>query len=264
MIIVGELINTSRKVISKATADGDAKTIQAIAKNQAQAGAHYIDVNAGTFVDKEPEYLKWLVSVVQEAVDIPCCIDSPSPAAIEAALSVHRGIPMINSISLEKNRYDGLMPILAGTDFKVAALCISDERMPETVEDRLSIAEILIDRLTRGNVRIDNIFIDPLVQPVSTKKSCGSAFLDSVEQIIDRFKGVHTMCGMSNISYGLPLRKLLNRTFIAMAVARGLDGAIIDPLDRDLTSAIYAAEALIGKDDFCMNYIRAFRSEKIG
>lgn len=264
MIIVGELINASRKKIAEAVSNRDVETIQAVAKDQAEAGAHYIDVNAGVFVDGEPEYLKWLVTVVQDAVDIPCCIDSPNPAAIEAALTVHRGTPMINSISLEKERYDAMTALISGTDVKVTALCMSDEKMPETVADRLSIAEILIDRLTRNNVQIDNIFVDPLVQPVSTNKTYGAAFLDSVEQIMNRFPGVHTICGMSNISYGLPLRKLMNRTFIAMAVSRGLDGAIINPLDRELTAAIYAAEALTGKDDFCMNYIRAFRAQKIG
>jgi 5-methyltetrahydrofolate corrinoid/iron sulfur protein methyltransferase len=119
MIIIGELINASRKAIKAAIEAQDAESIQKVAKEQADAGADYIDVNAGIFVGKEPEYLKWLVETVQQATDKPCAIDSPDPAAIEMALSMHQGTPMINSISLEKERYEKLMPIVANTDMKV-------------------------------------------------------------------------------------------------------------------------------------------------
>ena len=141
MIIIGELINASRKAIKAAIEAQDAAAIQQVAADQAEAGADYIDVNAGIFVGKEPEYLKWLVETVQQTTDKPCAIDSPDPAAIEAALAVHQGTPMINSICLEKERYDKLMPIIAGTDMKVIALCMSDEGMPQTVDDRMKIAD---------------------------------------------------------------------------------------------------------------------------
>ena len=142
MIVVGELINASRKAIGEAISNQDADAIKKIALEQHEAGADYIDVNAGIFVEEEAEYLSWLVELVQSVVDGPCCIDSPNPAAIEAALAVHKGDtpPMLNSISLEKERYDALLPILAGTDMKVVALCMSDEGMPETTDDRLAIA----------------------------------------------------------------------------------------------------------------------------
>ncbi|MBW2440546.1 MAG: dihydropteroate synthase, partial [Deltaproteobacteria bacterium] len=122
MLIVGELINASRSKIRTAIENQDKASIQQLAEEQAANGADYIDVNAGVFVGKEAEYLKWLVTTVQEAVDTPCCIDSPDPGAIEAALSVHRGTPMINSISMEKERHDALMPIIAGSDYKIVAL----------------------------------------------------------------------------------------------------------------------------------------------
>ena len=150
MIVVGELINTSRKKIGEAVTNQNADYIKQIAIEQHQAGADFIDVNAGTFVEKEPEYIKWLVENVQQAVNAPCSIDSPSPEAIEAALSVHKGTPMINSISLEKERYNALMPIIAGTDFKIVALCMSDDGMPETVDDRLAIADKLINGLLQN------------------------------------------------------------------------------------------------------------------
>ncbi len=263
MIIVGELINASRKAIAPAVEARDAEAIQEVARAQHGAGADYIDVNAGVFVGEEPDYLRWLVTTVQAAVDAPCCIDSPDPKAIEAALDVHRGTAMINSISLEKARYDALLPLVAGTDLKVVALCMSDDGMPETADQRLAIAEKLVDGLVRSNVPLENIFVDPLVQPLSTKDTFGVEFLDAVEQIMARFPGVHTMCGLSNISYGLPERKLLNQTFMVMAIAKGLDGAIVNPLDRRMMAGIVAAEALAGRDEYCTEYLKAYRAERL-
>ncbi len=260
MIIIGELINASRKAIGAAIEAQDTDAIQQVAKDQSEAGADFIDVNAGIFVGKEPQYLKWLVQTVQEVTDTPCAIDSPDPAAIEAALNVHKGIPMINSISLEKERYDNLMPIVAGTDMKVIALCMSDEGMPQTVDDRLKIAEKLVNGLVQNNVSIENIFVDPLVQPLSVNDLFGLEFLNAIELIMKRFEGVHTACGLSNISYGLPARKFMNQTFMAMAIARGLDGAIVNPLDKKMMASIIAAEALVGKDNFCMDYLKAYRA----
>jgi 5-methyltetrahydrofolate--homocysteine methyltransferase len=260
MIVVGELINASRKKIGEALINQNADYIKNIAIEQHQAGADFIDVNAGIFVEDEPEYIKWLVENVQQAVNAPCSIDSPSPAAIEAALSAHKGTPMINSISLEKERYNALMPIIAGTDFKIVALCMSDGGMPETVDDRLAIADKLINGLLQNNVDIDNIYVDPLVQPISTNKDFGMGFLDSVEQIVKRFKGVHTMCGLSNISFGLPNRLFLNQLFAVMAISKGLDGLIINPLDKRMMANMLAAEALSGRDEYCIKYLQGYRA----
>ncbi len=262
MLIVGELINASRKAISAAIEAQDMDVIQKIAQEEYEAGANYIDVNAGVFVGKEPEYLKWLVTTVQSKVDAPCCIDSPDPKAIETALSVHKGTPMINSISLEKDRYESLLPIVAGTDLKVVALCMSDDGMPETAEDRMRIADKLVNGLLQKNVGIDNIYVDPLVQPLSTNDDIGVQFLNAIEQIITTFKGIHTICGLSNISFGLPSRSFLNQTFMSMAIARGLDGAIVNPSDKKMMANIIAAESLVGKDDYCMNYLQAYRTQK--
>jgi 5-methyltetrahydrofolate--homocysteine methyltransferase len=263
MIIIGELINASRKAIKAAIEAQDTATIQKVAADQAEAGADYIDVNAGTFVSQEPEYLKWLVQTVQQVIDKPCAIDSPDPAAVEAALSVHQGTPMINSISLEKKRYDKLVPIIAGTDLKVIALCMSDEGMPETVDDRLKIADKLVNGLLQNNAKLENIFVDPLVQPLSVNNSFGMEFINSIDQVVATFPGVHTACGLSNISYGLPARKLMNQTFMTMAIAKGLDGAIVNPLDKRMMANIIAAEALAGRDSYCMNYLKAFRAGQL-
>ena len=257
------MINASRKAIKAAIEARDAAAIQQVAKDQAAAGADYIDVNAGIFVGQEPACLKWLVETVQQAVDKPCAIDSPDPAAIEAALTVHRGTPMINSISLEKDRWERLLPIVAGTDFKVIALCMSDGGMPQTVADRLAIAEALVGGLLKNNVKVANIFVDPLVQPVSVNTGFGMEFINAIEKVVQAYPGIHTACGLSNISYGLPARPFMNRTFMSMAIAKGLDGAIMNPLDGRMMAAIIAAEALAGRDNFCMTYLKAFRAGRL-
>jgi 5-methyltetrahydrofolate--homocysteine methyltransferase len=263
MFIVGELINASRKPIRAAIEAQDRDAIQKVAIDQYEAGANYIDVNAGVFVGKEADYLTWLVEIVQDATNgAPCCIDSPDPKAIERALSVHKGIAMINSISLEKERYEALIPVIAGTDLKVVALCMSDSGMPETTGDRLAIADKLINSLVQKNIPLDNIFVDPLVQPVSTKDTFGLEFLEAVEKIMTTYKGVHTMCGLSNISFGLPVRKLLNQSFAVMAIDRGLDGLIINPLDKQMMANIIAAETIAARDSYCANYLGAYRSGK--
>ncbi len=260
MIIIGELINASRKAVAAAIETQDEAAIQKIATDQAEHSTDFIDVNAGIFVDKEAQYLSWLVQTVQQVTDLPCAIDSPDPKAIEAALKVHKGVAMINSISLEKERYDALMPIIAGTDLKIVALCMSDDGMPVTVDDRLKIADKLVNGLLQNNIPVENIFIDPLVQPISVDKGYGIGFMDTIEAIKKQFPGIHTACGLSNISFGLPGRKHLNRAFMIQAILKGLDGAIVNPLDRGMIGAIITAEALSGNDDYCMNYLKAFRS----
>ena len=264
MLIVGELINASRKSIGQAIEAKDQAAIRDLAEVQFEAGADYIDVNAGVFADEEAEYLKWLVATVQSAVEAPCCLDSPDPQAIEAALTVHRGTAMVNSISQEKKRLETLLPMIAGTGLKVVALCMSDEGMPETSDQRLAIADELINSLVKNNVKLEDIYVDPLVQPVATNAIFGIEFLNSVQNIMTGYPGVHTICGLSNISFGLPARKFLNQTFLTMAITKGLDAAIIDPLDKRTMANIVAAEALAGKDgEYCLNYIKAFRENKL-
>ncbi|MDR0355597.1 MAG: methyltetrahydrofolate cobalamin methyltransferase [Deltaproteobacteria bacterium] len=260
MIIVGELINASRKAVGEAIEKGDAEYIKSVAMDEDKAGANYIDVNAGIFVGKEADYLKWLTTTVQEVSEKPCALDSPDPLAIEAALAVHKGTPMINSISLEKDRWEKLLPLVAGTDFKVVALCMSDEGMPTTCADRLVIADKLVEGLTAKGVAIENIYVDPLVQPLGTNHTFGLEFINTVAAIKERYPNIHFMCGLSNISYGLPERKFINRIFMAQAIYAGLDGAIMNPLDQPMMGAIAAAEALAGRDRMCVKYLKAFRA----
>ncbi len=260
MIIVGELINASRKAIGAAIEAGDAEYIKQVAIDQDQAGATYIDANAGIFVGEEAKYMKWLVELIQSVSDKPIALDSPDPKVIEEGLAICKHTPMLNSISLEKDRWEKLLPVVANNkELKVVALCMSDGGMPTTCADRLKIADQLIEGLTAKGVALDNIYVDPLVQPLGTDHTFGVEFLNAVKAISAKYPGVHFMCGLSNISYGLPARKYVNRIFMAQAICCGLDGAIANPLDKGMMGTIAAAEALAGKDKSCIRYLKAFR-----
>jgi 5-methyltetrahydrofolate--homocysteine methyltransferase len=152
---------------------------------------------------------------------------------------------------------------VAGSKSKVVALCMSDEGMPETADQRMAIADKLVNGLVQKGVPIGDIYVDPLVQPVATNTSFGVEFLEAIGRITRAFPGVHTMCGLSNISFGLPERKFVNQTFMVMAICRGLDGAIVNPLDQRMMGCIVTAETLMGRDAYCMNYLKAFRAGKL-
>lgn len=263
MLIVAERINSSRKAINEAIQAGDADFIRGEARAQAEAGASYIDVNAGSFVDQETEYLCWLVETVQGATDLPLCIDSPDPAVIAAALEVVKGPVMVNSISLEKARLEGILPLVKQYHTKIIALCQSDEGMANTADDKLKVAAKMVEILTGEGVARDDIYIDPLVYPVATDSPSAMASIEAIGRIMREIPGVHTTGGLTNVSFGLPARKLINRTFLVAAMAHGLDSAILDPTDRSLMANLVAAEALLNRDKFCMGYIKAFRDGKL-
>lgn len=263
MNIVGELINASRKSVGEAIKNGDSDFIKQLAMDQSKAGANYIDVNAGIFVGKEGDYMEWMIKNIKDVTKTPISVDSPDASVIERGIALSGENSMVNSISLEQKRLDNILPILAGTSLKVVALCMDDEKMPETKEDRLKIADILINKLVQKGVKLENIYVDPLVQPISTDKTYGKDFIDTVEVIMEQYKGIHTICGLSNISFGLPERKFLNRNFAVMAIAKGLDSLLIDPLDKKMMSNIIAAETLIGRDAFNVKYLKAYRKKNL-
>jgi 5-methyltetrahydrofolate--homocysteine methyltransferase len=262
MLIVAERINASRKAVRAALERMDAAAIQSEATAQAAAGADYIDVNGGTFPGREPELLSWLVDVVQAATDKALCLDSSDSAALAAALPRVTGVrPMVNSITLD--RFDRVLPLVRAAGAKVVALC-QGEGLAGTALQKIETASRLIERLTAGGIALDDIYVDPLLFPVATDSSAGSAVLGGVAEIARRFPGVHTICGLTNISHGLPARKLVNRTFLVAAMGAGLDAAILDPTDRDLMASLFAAEAVLGRDEYCLGFVKAFRAGKLG
>lgn len=260
MIIIGEKINSTLKSVKPAIENYDATFIQELAKRQYDAGASYIDVNAGMFYNDEPERLEWLVKTVQESIDAPLSIDSPNPKALEKALKANKnGKPIINSITDEKERFNSVLPLVVDYKAGIIALCMDDTGMPETAEDRVKVSESLISKLTKEGVSIEDIYIDPMIRPIGTGSHYGVVALETMHKVKSEFPGVHIACGLSNISFGIPARKLMNQAFLIAALAAGMDGAILDPLDNKLMSFVYAGEALLGIDDFCMNYITRFR-----
>jgi cobalamin-dependent methionine synthase I len=263
VLIIGELINSTRKQIRKAIEEKDAAYIQGLAKKQVEAGANWIDVNAGAFPHDEVEKLLWSISVIREVTDAPLSIDSPRPAAVEAGLSSAGREPLLNSISAESERYTTLIPLVKRFHTRVIALSMDDNGMTDDMGKVWEVADRLIKRLEDDGVIPDYIFVDPLIRPVSTNGEYGSGALWLMERISVAHPDVHKTCGLSNVSYGLPRRRLVNQVFMAMAIARGLDSAIIDPLDAHMMAHIFAAEALAGKDQFCMNYIAAERAGKL-
>lgn len=264
MIIIGEKINSTLKAIRPAIESYDTATIQDIAKKQYEAGATFLDVNAGMFTGEEPERLVWLVNTIQEVTDAPFSIDSPNPKAIEAALKANKNPkPIINSITDEKERYDAIMPLAVQFNTGIIALCMDDTGMPETIDERVVIAERLIGKLTKEGIAMEDIYIDPLIRPIGTGSHYGVVAIETIRRVKSEFPSVHIACGLSNISFGIPARKLMNQAFLVAAMAAGMDGAILDPLDKKLMSFMYATEALMGLDDYCMNYLTKFREGEL-
>lgn len=261
--VIGERINTTLKKVKAAVADRDADYITADVKQQEEAGATYIDVNAGARIGHEEEDMRWLLEVVQAATSLPLCLDSPDPAVLEMAFDLVEQRPMINSISLEKDRFEPMMAFLKGRSCRIVALCMDDSGMPKNVDEVVDRAKALVAELEGiGYVR-DDIFIDPLIQPLSVATGNGVMAMQAVERIMTELPGVHTTGGLSNISFGLPQRRMVNRTFLATMMAIGFDSAIMDPLDKELMAVLTTATALKGEDKFCMNYLKGTRSGKI-
>ncbi|MFZ7104223.1 MAG: methyltetrahydrofolate cobalamin methyltransferase [Peptococcaceae bacterium] len=261
MLIIGELINSSRTVIKEAVQKKDCALIQEIAHKQVEAGADYIDANCGTQVHNEPEVMTWLVKTILDKVSAPVCIDSPNPQALQAGLaSINNSCqPMINSISAETKRFSEVIPLVVEYQAKVIALCMDDKGMPKTTADRLRVADKLVNDLVAAGVKEDDIYLDPLVQPISVDSQAAVMVLETLSKLKEQYPRVHKTCGLSNVSFGLPARKIINQAFMLQTMTMGMDSYILDPLDKKMMGFIYASQALLGKDDFCMQYITAHR-----
>lgn len=260
MKVIGEKINGTRKKVKEAVLGRDAAFIQKLASDQAGAGATWIDVNAGTPVEREPEDLIWLVQTVQAAVDKPLCLDSANPLALAAALPEVKQAPLMNSISGEQGRLEGVLPLAARAQGGVIALAMDDKGIPATSEGRLEIVCRLLGLTREAGIPDEQVYIDPLVMTIGASGDAGRIALATVRAVRAEFPKVHFTSGLSNVSYGLPVRSLINRAFLTVMVEAGLDSAILDPMDRDLRRAILAAEAVLGLDRYCLNYTRAFRA----
>jgi 5-methyltetrahydrofolate--homocysteine methyltransferase len=264
MLIIGEKINGTRSQVAKAIAEREKEYIQDLALKQANAGADYLDINAGTKPDLEPDALVWLVRVAQEVVDVPLCLDSVNPRALTAAMDHVEQTPMINSISGEKKRLEEVLPLPTKHGCPVIALALDDRGIPKTTEDRLDIVRQVIQETDRAGIAHDRLFVDPLVIAIATDTDSGLNAFETMRGIKAEFPDVHLTSGLSNISFGMPARGLINRAFLTFALEAGLDSAIMDPLDRELYEALLAAEMVLGRDRYCLNYTNAYREGRIG
>jgi len=261
--VIGERINTSRKLVQAAVAERNADYIIDDVTKQQEAGANYIDVNAGARIGHETDDMKWLIDTIQPIATVPLTLDSPDPAVLEMTFQMVEKTPMINSISMEKERFDAMMPFLDGKDCKVIALCMDDQGMPNSSDDILGRAVTLIQELNKIGIPTASIYVDPLVQPISVESTKGIMVLDAVRAIKAEFPDVHITGGLSNISYGLPQRHIINRTFVTLMMDAGMDSAIIDPLDKKIMATIRSADMLLGHDEDCMNFLKGVRSGAI-
>jgi len=260
MLIVGERINSTREHIRDAIGKRDRAFIVKEASRQLAAGAAFIDINCAVTSGDEIRDMDWALGVIQDELPDACIsIDSPNHLAIDSAIKAYKGKGrlMINSITAEGSRIDNILPLALKANAKLIALTMDDKGMPDTAEDRLKIARVIINRVKRDGFNPKDLYFDPLIRPISTEPAQAKEFLRSIPMIKDL--GANTICGLSNVSFGLPDRKLINATFLAMAVYAGLDAAILDPTEKLMNSNVKASLAITGKDDYCADYIKAFR-----
>lgn len=263
MIVIGEKINGTRKRVKEAIAERDADFIRELAKKQVGAGADFLDVNAGTAPEKEPDDMVWLINLVQEVAEVPICIDSANPKAIEAGLGAVKKTPMLNSLSGEKERVEGVLPLACEHQTELIVLAMDDNGIPKTVAERMDIVRKLIIMTRGGGLSDDRLYIDPLITAAATDITSGNIAFEAMKTIKKEFPEVHLTGGLSNISFGLPARSIVNQAFAVLAIEAGFDSAIMDPEDVNLRSIAYAAELVLGRDNFCVNFTRAFRAGKI-
>lgn len=266
MVIIGEKINSSIPASRELIERRDAPALRRLAAAQREAGADFIDINAGMFADREPEYLAFLAKALREEPGMRFSVDTPSPAAAEAALAElgAGGGHLINSVTPEKERLDGMLPLAKRYGCGVVALCMPETGSPEDMESRLGAARTLVSAITDAGLRETDIYIDPMLRPLGADETAGTEALETIRRMRAEFPGCHISVGLSNLSFGLPKRRLINRAFAAASVFAGLDAAIADPLDRELMGMFAAAEALSGRDEFGMEYIAKCRGGLIG
>lgn len=263
MIFIGEKINGTIPAVAEAIKKRDADFIRERTRIQVEAGATYIDVCASVPEEEELEVLKWMIDLVQETTDLPICIDSPSAEICVAAMSFCNKPGIINSVSGEGNKCDVVFPAIAGTDWEVIALLCA-KGIPKSAEERLDVFHDILAKAKEAGIKPSRIHIDPLVEMLCTSEDGIQMIVEVMQQIKKECPTIHIVGAVSNISFNLPVRKVINQAFVVLAMNAGMDAAVLDPTNRDMMGMIYATEALLGMDDYCMEYISAYRSGKFG
>lgn len=261
-VVIGERINpTGRKKVLAALKEGDFDIVRSDAQSQVEAGALILDVNAGVPGADEPELLVKVLQEVMGVTDVPLCIDTADPEALEAALQIYQGKPLINSVNGEEKSLSSVLPLVKEHGAAVIGLCMDEDGIPPDPQARLAVAGKIIERAGKLGIPIEDVVIDPLALTMGADSTAGRVALDTVALVKDEF-GVNITMGASNISFGLPDRHAINSTFIAMAIHAGMTCPITNPLVADVRLAVLAADLAMGRDDYGMNWIKAYRERQ--
>ena len=258
MIIIGEKLNGSIPSVAKAIAERDADLIRERARMQAEAGATFLDVCASVEEAVEVETLKWMIDLVQEVTDTPICVDSPSARSCVAAIPFCKRPGLINSVSLEGDKIDTIFPVIADTDWECVALLCDNDGIPDSVERRMKIFFGIMEKAKQYGIAPSRLHIDPLVVTLGTDQTALTVFADCCRRIKYEYPEIHITSGLSNISFGLPVRKNINQAFMVLAMNAGMDSAIVDPTNKNMIGMIYATNALLERDEYCLQYIDKF------
>jgi 5-methyltetrahydrofolate--homocysteine methyltransferase len=259
-VIIGERINpTGRKMLAAEMAAGNFERVKSDALAQAAAGAHMLDVNAGIPLTDEPAILAEAIRIVQSVVDAPLSIDSSIVKALEAGLKAYRGKPLVNSVTGEEERLEAVLPLVAEHHAAVIGISNDETGISEDPDVRFAVAKKIVERAEKYGVPREDVLIDPLTMPVGAVRYAGAALFTITRRVREEL-GCNTICGASNISFGLPDRPALNAAFIAMAMAAGMTCAITNPLEAEIKKMILAADVMMGHDENCMAWLRAHRA----
>ena len=264
--IIGERINpTGRKKLAMELEAENFDTVVKDAIEQVKAGANILDVNAGVVYNSnpnpnetEPVLMKKLIELVQDTVEVPLCIDSSVPGALEEGLKAAKGRPLLNSVTGEEERLDSILPLVKKYNVPVVAISNDDTGISEDPEVRFRVAKKIVERASDFGIRPADIVVDPLVMPIGAMATAGQQVFELVKKLKKELK-VNTTCGASNISFGLPNRHSINSTFLPMAIASGMTSAIMNPTNPNELHSIYAANLLMNRDKNGANWIKRNR-----
>ena len=261
-VIVGERINpTGRKVVLAALKEGNFDIVRRDAVAQVAAGAKVLDVNAGVPGADEPALLLQVMRTVMEVTDVPLCIDTANKQALAQALAAYGGKALVNSVNGEERSLSMVLPLVQEHKAAVIGLCMDDDGIPPTPEKRLAVAGRILDRAGQLGIPAEDVVIDPLVLTMGADSKAGWVALRTVDLVVKEF-GVNITMGASNVSFGIPDRPLINSTFIAMAVLAGLTCPITNPLVPEIVTSLLAADLCMGRDDYGMAWIKAYRKRQ--
>jgi 5-methyltetrahydrofolate--homocysteine methyltransferase len=259
-VIIGEKINpTGRSWLTEQLTEGNLEVLRREATKQLEDGAHVLDVNVGAASVNEAELLPQAVEIIQDEVGVPLCIDTADKDALEAALKVYQGKPLINSVNGEEASLERVLPLVAEYEAAVIGLAMDDDGIPKNAEKRLEIATKIVERAESLGIPREDVLIDCLALTVSAEPDAAIITLNAIDLVREEL-GVNQALGHSNVSFGLPDREVINRVALGMVIRAGVNAPIVDA--AEVKQSILAADLLMGRDQYAMNYIKYYRQKK--